>query len=68
MRQSILANATKVNLLGGYKKLVTHIRIIYQKRQTRKQLAKLPDYLLKDVNLNYDDAKREIRKSFSIKR
>lgn len=69
MKQSIQANTLKinvpkVNLLSGYEKLVAHIRMIHQKRQTRQQLAKLPDYLLKDVNISQEDARQEVRKSF----
>jgi uncharacterized protein YjiS (DUF1127 family) len=76
MKQSIQVNAPKVNipevnilkvnLSDGYKNLVTHIRMIQQKRQTRRQLAKLPDYLLKDVNINRAEAQQEVRKSFFI--
>ena len=76
MKQSIQVNLPKVNipkvnlpklnLLDDYEKLVAHIRMIHQKRQTRKQLAKLPEYLLKDVNLNRDQALQEIKKSFFI--
>ena len=66
MQQSIQAKSAKLNLLDGYKKVVAHILIAYQKRQTRKQLAKLPDYLLEDVNLDRDDVQREINKSFFI--
>lgn len=76
MKQSIQVNLTKVNvpklyldklnLLDGYEKLVAHIRMIHQKRQTRQQLAKLPDYLLRDVNISRKDAQQEVRKSFFI--
>ena len=66
MQQSIQAKSAKLNLLDGYKKVVAHIQIAHQKHQTRKQLAKLPDYLLEDVNLDRDDVQREINKSFFI--
>ena len=52
------------NLKNGYKKFVNNMRLIQQKRQTRKQLTELPDYLLKDVGLNYDEVQHEINKSF----
>jgi uncharacterized protein YjiS (DUF1127 family) len=49
------------NLKNGYKKFVNNMRLI---QQTRKQLTELPDYLLKDVGLNYDEVQHEINKSF----
>lgn len=52
------------NLKDGYKKFVDNMRLIQQKRQTRKQLSVLPDYLLKDVGLNYTKVKHEMNKSY----
>ena len=52
------------NLKDGYKKYANNMRLIQQKRQTRKQLTVLPDYLLKDVGLNYGEVQHEINKSY----
>ncbi len=52
------------NLKNGYQKFVNNMRLIQQKRQTRKQLTVLPDYLLKDVGLNYGEVQHEINKSY----
>jgi len=51
-------------LKDGYKKYANNWRLIQQKRQTRKQLTVLPDYLLKDVGLNYGEVQHEINKSY----
>jgi uncharacterized protein YjiS (DUF1127 family) len=52
------------NLNDKYKKYANNVRLIQQKRQTRKQLGELPDYLLRDLGLNYDEAQSEVNKSF----
>ncbi|HEY7866016.1 MAG TPA: DUF1127 domain-containing protein [Psychromonas sp.] len=52
------------NLKYGYKKFANNLRLIQQKRQTRKHVAELSDHLLKDVGLNYDQVQHEINKSF----
>ena len=52
------------NLKDGYQKFVKNMRLIQLKRHTRKELTELPDYLLKDVGLDYDEVQHEINKSF----
>jgi uncharacterized protein YjiS (DUF1127 family) len=52
------------NLKYGYKNFAHNMRLILQKRQTRKQLTELSDDLLKDVGLSYDEVQHEINKSF----
>lgn len=52
------------DLKNVYTKFVNNMRLIHQKRQTRRQLTELPDHLLKDIGLNHDEVQHEINKSF----
>jgi len=54
----------KEYLLVEYKNFADTVRLIQQKRKTRKQLAELPEHLLKDVGLNHEDVHHEIKKLF----
>ncbi|WP_221076523.1 DUF1127 domain-containing protein [Agarivorans aestuarii] len=44
--------------------IIGKIDALLLRRKTRRELAKLPDYLLKDIGVNRADALREADKSF----
>ncbi|WP_081090106.1 DUF1127 domain-containing protein [Vibrio splendidus] len=46
------------------KKFYSKLRLYLQNHRTRKHLSELPDYLLKDVGITYEQLERELKKSF----
>lgn len=68
MKQCKPLDILKKRLLNRYKKLIIAMRTIHQKRKTRRELAKLPDHLFKDINLNRYNAEQEIKKSLFIRK
>lgn len=69
--EQLINNSRRVNIDRGnlsisYKKVFSTIKLIHQKRQTRKVLASLPQYLLDDLALSQNDVQCEVNKSFWI--
>ena len=52
------------NIKNGYKNIINHMKLLQQKRETRRQLMKLPKYLHQDIGLNEEQVQHEIGKSF----
>lgn len=49
------------------KKYLMLLLNVYQKRQSRKGLRDLPDYLLRDVGLTKEQAHTELNKSYWLR-